>query len=140
MLFKARGDGPKMLEFVEEALDQVSIPVEEGAEGGDPHPAGHGFDVGPGALVVQRLAQGVAVIGPISKQNLPRPELSQHVLRALAVVGLSFAELERDWQAMSVDKGMDFGGQSASRAPHASGSRLVPSGNLRVPFLTLAAC
>ena len=59
-----------------------------------------------------------------------------------AVVSLALGELERDRVAVGIDEGMDFGRQSASRAPHASGSSVVPSGGgvSRPPFLTLAAC
>ena len=33
MLFEARGDGPEMLEFVEETLDPIAEFVKQGAEG-----------------------------------------------------------------------------------------------------------
>ena len=50
VLFIARRDGSEMLEFVEEAFDQVAEAIEIGAEGGDVHPAGHWLDVAPCAL------------------------------------------------------------------------------------------
>ena len=37
VLFVAGGDGAEVLELVEEALDEVAVAVEEGAEGGDVH-------------------------------------------------------------------------------------------------------
>ena len=86
------------------------------------------------------VTQGIAVVGAIGQEDLARPEARQHVVGALAVMGLPLAELEGDGQTVGIDEGMDLGGQSAPRAPHASGSKLVPSGGLRPPFLTLAAC
>src|SRR5262249_20523716 len=140
MLFEPRCDGAEMLEFAEEALDQIAIAVEEGAEGRDPHATSHGLDVGPCTVAGDVLAEGVAVVGAIGQEDLARPEARQHVLGALAVMGLTLAELERNGQAVGIDESMDLGGQAAPRAPHASGSKLVPSGSLRPPFLTLAAC
>src|SRR5262245_31578760 len=140
ILFEPRCDGPEMLQFAEEALDQIAIAVEEGAEGRDLHAPGHGLDVGPSALARHILAQGVAVVCAIGQEDLAGPEARQDVFGALAVMGLTLAELERDGQAVGIDEGMDLGGQPAPRAPHASGSKLVPSGGLRTPFLTLAAC
>src|SRR5262249_15802530 len=140
MLFEARCDCPEMLEFAEEALDQIAIAVEEGAEGRDPHATGHRLDVGPSTVTGHVLAQGVAVVGAIGQEDLARPGARPQVLGALAVRGLALAELECNGQAVGIDEGMDLGRQPAPRAPHASGSKLVPSGSLRPPFLTLAAC
>jgi len=41
--------GSEMLEFVEKALDQVAVSVEEGTERGSPDALGHGRDVGESA-------------------------------------------------------------------------------------------
>ena len=49
MLFVAGGDGSEVLELVEEALDEVPVAIQEGAEGGLVDPAGERLDVGPGA-------------------------------------------------------------------------------------------
>jgi hypothetical protein len=52
-----------VFEFTEEALDAVSVAVQEGAEGRDVLAAGHGFDVCPSAAFGECRAQGVAA-GP----------------------------------------------------------------------------
>ncbi len=140
VLFIARGDGPEVFEFVEEALDEVAVSIEKGAERRHRLSVRHRLDVGPGTPCRERGAQRIAVIGRVGEQDLAVADIIEHVGRALAVMGLAFAELERDRQAVGVDQGMDLGRQPAARAPHASGVSRVPSGGVRAPFFTLAAC
>src|SRR5258705_10373146 len=144
VLFEARGDSSKVLELVEEALHEIAQVVEKGAESWPVHAPGYGLDVGPGAALGHARAQGVAVIGAVAEQDLARTEGAQHVGGALAVVGLAGAELQGNRIAVGIDEGVDLGRQPAPRAPHASGSRVVPRGGvgrvLEAPLLTLAAC
>ena len=144
MFFEARSDGSEMFKLVEEAFDEVSETIEIWAECRKVDAPGHRLDVGPGAAIGQSLAQGVAVISAVGEQGLAIANAAQHIGGAAAVVSLARGEFERDRIAVGVDDGVDFGGQPASRAPHALGSRQVPSGGaggfLRTPFLTLAAC
>src|SRR5208283_1563487 len=141
MFFEACGDGSVMLDLVEEPLDEVAIAVEKGAEGRDIDPSGHGFDVRPGSAIFQGLAQRIAVIGPIGKQDLAEAEAAQEIDGTLAVMGLALRELKRDRIAVGIDESMNLGRQSTARAPHASGWSVVPFvGFRRPPFLTLAAC
>src|SRR6185437_10806900 len=140
VLFEARGDGSEMLDLAEEPLDEVSIAVEEGTEGRNVDASRHGFDVRPGTAICQALAKGVAVIGTVGKQNLTGAELVEHIAGAFAVMRLALGEFERDRIAVGIDKGMDLCRQSAARAPHASGSSVVPFVGLQPPFLTFAAC
>jgi hypothetical protein len=140
VLFESGSDGSEMLNLVEEALDEVSVPIEEGAEGRDVDAVGHGFDVRPSAALGQAFAQRVAVIGAVGEQDLADLKAGQHVAGAFAVVGLAFGKLERDRIAVCIDESVDLGGQSASRTPHASGWSVVPFGGFRPPFLTFAAC
>ena len=91
--------------------------------------------------VGQSFAQGIAVIGAVGQQGLAVADAVQHVLGAAAVMGLAFGQFQGERIAVGIDHGMDFGGQSAARAPHASACRDVPSGGfLLAPFLPLAAC
>ena len=62
-------------------------------------------------------------------------------------MSLAGPELRRDRQAIGVDNGMDFRGQSAPRAPHASGVSCALKGGERgfgaalfFPFFPFAAC
>ena len=114
--------------------------VEEGAEDWHRIALRHGFDVGPGAARRERGAQCIAVIGRVGEQDLALAETVEHIGRALAVMGLAFAELEDDRQTVCVDQGVDLGRQPAARAPHASGVSSVPSGGVRAPLFTLPAC
>ena len=131
MLFEACGDGSEMLQPIEEALDEIAETVEEGAESRDIDASRHRFDIGPGAAVRQILAQCVAVIGTIRREDLPLADFAQHVGGASAVMSLAFRQLQSDRQAIGVDKGVDLRGQTAPRAPHASGVSAVASGGIR---------
>ena len=122
----------EVFELVEEALDEVAVAVEEGAEGRDVLAVWHRLDVGPGAACGEGLAQGVAVVGAVGQQDLAGAKRCEHVLGAAAVMGLAFGELRGDRQTVGVDQGMDLGGQAAARATHATGSVVF--------FWALAAC
>ena len=93
---------------------------------------GHGLDAGPGAARRQILAQDIGIVGSIAEQDVALPERGQHVDGSAAVMGLAFGQPERDRQATGIDKRMDFGGQAAPRATHATGSIIF--------FWVLEAC
>ena len=113
----------------------MRVAIEEGAEGRDVDAPRHRLDVGPGAALRQALAECIAVIGAIGQQGLAGTEAREQIARALPVMGLAFGELKRDRIAVGIDDGVDFGGQPASRAPHASGWSVVPFlGLRRAPF------
>ena len=121
-----------MFEFVEEALDGVALAVDPGAEGEGFDPVGHGADIGPCSAPVHLFAQGVAVVSPIGEKDVSRLDGVQHVGGRAPVVSLAFGQLEADRSAFSIDKGVDLGGQAATRATHATGSLIF--------FWPLAAC
>jgi len=141
VLFEAGCDGPEVFELAKEALDEVAEAVKPRTEGWNVHPVRHGLDVGPGALARDRSTQGVAVVASISQQNLALADGIEQAVSTAAVMGLALGQLDRNRIAVGIDDSMDFGGQPASRAPHACGNSDVPSGGRRcIPFLTLAAC
>lgn len=113
-----------MFEFIEEALDGVALTVDPCAEGEGFDPVGHGADIGPRAAPIHLFAQGVAVVSPVGEKDVARLERSQHVSGRASVVSLAFGQLEADRSAFSIDKGVDLGGQAATRATHATGSLL----------------
>src|SRR5512139_2815199 len=121
-----------MLEFAEEAFDEVAIAVEERTERRDTLTVRHRFDAGPCAAFGEARAHGVAVVGAIGEQDASLPEAVEHILGAAPVVRLALGQLEPDWQAGRIDQGMDLGGQAAARATHATGSVVF--------FLALPAC
>ena len=144
VLFEASGDSSEVLNLVEEALDEIAEAMKETTEGGDVDAPGHWFDIGPGSASGDALAQGVAVVGTVTEENLTFSKGVEQVGGTLSIVGLAFGDLQGDRIAVGVHQSVDLGCQSTSRAPHASGSRVVPSGGagalLRPPFLPLAAC
>ena len=76
MLFEAGGDGPKVLEFIEEALDEVAVAVEERAECRLVDPAGERLDVGPGTAAGEAVAERIAVVGAVGQRTCPLPMAS----------------------------------------------------------------
>ena len=52
-------DGPEVFEFVEEALDEIAMAVEQRAEGRGVQPVRHRLDVGPSAARREGVAQEV---------------------------------------------------------------------------------
>src|SRR5215204_2573823 len=143
VLFVAGCDGAVVFELREKALDEIALAVEPRTEGERPLAAPHWSDVHPCAAIGEGLAQPIAVVSAVGEQDLALAQSLQHVGGARAVMGLALGELQRDGQAVGVDKGVDLRGQPAPRAPHALGSSVVPSGGrrgVRPPFLTLPPC
>src|SRR5690606_24555687 len=70
VFFVSRGDGAEVLEFVEEALDEVSVTIKKGTESRRVEASGHWFDARPGAAFLDRLTQSVGVVGAVSEQDV----------------------------------------------------------------------
>jgi hypothetical protein len=133
MFFETGGDGPEM----QEALDEVAVAIKERTESWDIDPVRHRLEVGPSALVLQLLTQRIAVVGAVGQRDLLGTEIIEHVDGATPVMGLALGHLAHDRIAVAIDKGMDFGRQSAARAPQASGWSVVPFRGLRAPFFNV---
>jgi hypothetical protein len=114
VLFEARGDGPEVLEFVEEAFDQISEPIKHGTEDRDVGAPWHGFDVGPCGAIGAFLTEGAAIVTSVRQQSLARTDAPEDVGGASSVMGLAFAQLQPDRIAVGVNHRMDFGRQSAA--------------------------
>ena len=143
MLFVSGRNGAVVLEFAEKTLDEVAVPIQEGAERGHVDPIGHRLDVGPGTALFQSSPESVAVVPAVGQQGLACRDLAEKVARAAAVMRLAFGQLEGERQAIGVHEGVDLGGQAPSRAPHALGSSVVPSGGrggVRAPFFPFPPC
>jgi len=121
-----------MLEFIEEALDEITPFVEALAEGRQIGSIGHKSDIGARALCSEALAQGVGIVGSVTQKHIAATERAHHVLGAASVMGLAFGDLQENRQAAGIDKDMDFRSQPAPRATHATGSISF--------FWVLAAC
>ena len=104
----ACGDGTKVLEFVEEALDEITFAVERevaiprglaiGFRGN------HGGDLPPAESIDQRIS----VVSLVADQSLRIGAIDQG-LRAGQIVGLPRREHQRDGIAKGIDEGVDFG-------------------------------
>ena len=102
-----------MLEFIEEALDEVSFAVEREIAG-PRHLTicfwrNHRGDTSLGESADQRIS----VVSLVAKQGA-RVGAFKQGRRASQVVGLSRRQYQFDWIAQGINEGMDFGRQSAA--------------------------
>lgn len=121
-----------MLEFIEEAFDQVALPVEPFTESGRIEPVWHRSYIGPCAALLHGVAQSVGIVGPVGQQDVARHDAVEHVVGAASVMCLTLGQLEVDGQAAGIDEGVDLCRQATPRATHAIGSAVF--------FLPLAPC
>ncbi len=89
-----------MFDFVEKALDEISVAIEVRAESWYVLAVRHWFDVRPRSSLIEAPAQFVAVVGPVGQKDLPLGERAQHVVRAAPIVRLAFGQLQGDRQAL----------------------------------------
>ena len=126
----ARGDGAKVLEFIEEAFDEITFAVEREVAVSQGLAIGlwgnHRGDLAP----VESVDQQIGVVSLIADQSLRIDAVDQR-LRASHIVGLPGREHQLDGVAKGIDERVDFGRQSAARA--ADG--LVEPPFLRAPAL-----
>ena len=121
-----------MLDTVEEPLDFVAEFVDARAECGRVDAMVERANVGISTAFGDLGAERVAVVAAISQQDAVRPERAEHLGAGRAIVRLSFGQLERDREAVTVDDRMDFGRKPAAGAAHAITSAAF--------FSPLAAC
>jgi hypothetical protein len=87
--------GTELLEFAEEALEEIAVSIDVGAEGRPTLAVRHGLDVGPGATCCHLDPERVAVIGTVGKQHIAIAEGGEHIDSAAAIMRLAGGELER---------------------------------------------
>jgi hypothetical protein len=104
----ARGDGAKVLEFVEEALDQIPLAVECKVAGQWGRAAGVGRNHWGDVPLSEAIDQSIGVLCHVANQSLWIDVLEQW-LCADEIVGLSRREQELDRIAESIDEGVNFG-------------------------------
>ncbi len=122
MFVIACGNGTIMLDFVEEALDEIAALVSARTERRRVEPVIEWANVGDGALGCDLGAERVTVVAAIGQQDAFARQCHEHVLGAFAVVGLAFRQLQRDREPERVDKGVDFGRKPTAGAAHATTS------------------
>ncbi len=118
-----------MLDFEEEALDEVALAVER-IVAGYLRGCFSGRDDRHGALACDRVAQMRGVVAFVAKDVLGR-EVGDQAFGLGDIAGLAGCQDEAQGIAQCIDDGMNLGGQSAARA--------TDRASFRPPFLP-AAC
>lgn len=116
-LVVSRGDGPKLFEFAEEILDQMSRFVEMlvirtqaltiGARGND-----HGL-----ASLLQRLDHTFIGVECFVGDHDFGVDCGKQQIGAVEIMSVAGSESEAGWIAERIDSGVDLGGQPAFAAP-----------------------
>jgi hypothetical protein len=107
------GDGAKVLEFVEEALDEVAFAIER--EVAMPRRFAIGFwgNHRGDASLRERVRQRIGVVSLVAKQGT-RIDTVDQLLCASQIVGLPRRKHQFDRIAQGIDERMDFGRQSSA--------------------------
>lgn len=127
----AGGDAPVLLQFVEEPLDQVALPIEPFAEWIQRFSVGFIGDVGRCPLRLDRSAYPVGVVTLVGEHNGSPLEVLQQISRAGRIVILAGRYQEAERAAFFVDERVDFRGEPASATTHAT---------ISTPFFAPEAC
>ena len=117
-----RGDGPEMLERVEETLDEIALAVEGEIARARGFSVGFGGDDGGDRSIVEGGDEGVGVEGLVSDQSAGIDGFDQRFSTSEIVI-LARAEHHLDRIAKGIDERVNLGGQSA--AGSADGLRTV---------------
>ena len=120
-----------MLELVEEALDEVALPVEGGIDGALEPDVALGRDVVLAAPGADHLDQSACVVSVIGDEGFGRRQGLDEGRRYGLVGGLAGGQDQPDRPSLFVDDGMDLGAQSSTR---------TANGVIRAPFFPPAAC
>ena len=102
-----------MLEFIEEALDEVPLTIEGEVAKRWRLTVGFGRDHRDYFSLSEIVAERISVVCLVSNQSL-RIDLFEQRLRASQIVGLTRCEHYIDGIAERIDEDVNFGGQSAA--------------------------
>lgn len=130
-LVVARGDAPEVLEFVEEALDEVAVAVELGIDGAYDLDVALGRDVGGRASGCEEVDDGTGAVSTVGDGIARRAQaIDQRRQRGL-VGGLAGRQNHPDRKTVAINDGVDLGRQSSTR---------TADGVIRAPLFPPAAC
>jgi hypothetical protein len=118
VLFEAGCDPTGVLELVEEAFDEIALPVEDLAVAPRHAPASGRRNAGPDAPLAQALAEPVCVIGLVAEEAAVGREHIDQGGDGGEVMRLSWRQGQADRQPAAIDDRMDLGSQAAPRAPN----------------------
>ena len=119
-----------MFELAEEALDQIALSIDASIDGAMHDALAGRRDVCFGASCPDQVEQCVGVIGTIGNDMLAL-EAFEKVWRGANIMCLTCGQYQPNRKAILVDKSVDLGAQSATRAA---------DGVIFAPFLPPAAC
>ena len=108
-------DGAKVLEFVEEALDEVAFAIESEVARQRDRAAGMGRNDRSDLSVGEGLDEGIGVIGLVTDQSRWIGILEQGRCTS-EVAGLAWRKHQLDGIAQGIDERVNFGAQSATRS------------------------
>ena len=107
------GDGTKVLEFIEEAFDEITLAVEGKVTGRRRLPSGLGRDHGGDFSLRKRVAERVGIVGLVTDESFRIDPFEQR-FGASRIVGLTRREHQIDGIAERINEDVNFGGQSAA--------------------------
>jgi hypothetical protein len=123
-------DASELLEFAEEALDEVAAAVKIGRDAASQPDPALGGDMRLTTPRLHPFDQGQAVVAAVGDDGAGRQRV-QKDRRHRLVGGLSGRDVQPDRQAVLIDDGVDLGAQSATR---------TANGVILAPLFPPAAC
>ena len=105
----AGGEASAVFQAAEHAFDGVAALVEGLAEAALPDAIALGWDVGDRALVLDQIADAVAVVGAVGVDDAAPGQSVQQMLGGAAVGGLSRRQQEGERSSLAVGDGVDLG-------------------------------
>jgi len=112
-LVVAGGDGAKVLEFIEEALDEIALAVKGKVTGWRRLTVGFGRDHRGDLSLGKRVAERIGIVGLVRDESFRIDRFEQR-LRASQIMGLTRREHHLDGIAKRINNNVYFGGQSAA--------------------------
>ena len=114
--FVSGGDAPKMFDPCEETLDQIAVLVQMRIVESEFLAIGTRRDDRLGTTGLDPLDQGIGVVALVGDNRIG-PDVYNQIGGALDIGDLIRTQNQPQWIAQSVHCSVDFGAQSASRAP-----------------------
>ena len=112
-LVVTRRDGAKVLQFIEESLDEIALAVEDEVTRRRCLTIGFGRDHRIDVSLGKSVAERIGVVCLVSDQRLWFDCFEQR-LRASQIVNLTWREHHIDGIAERIDEDVNFGGQSTT--------------------------
>jgi hypothetical protein len=119
-----------VLEFAEEALDQIALAINAPVDGAVDEALAGGWDVSLCPAGSDEFEQCIGIIAAVGN-NMTALQAIEKVWRGSQIMGLAGCQHEPNRQAILIDQCVDLGAQSATR---------TADGVIFAPFFPPAAC